>query len=82
MQRKEPVEKKTSLAWMPCPAKNILTRRANQRHISIIAPIVHPPMALPIGLSAQSQALPRVRSADLSMVSRLSSEVYRSIPDT
>jgi len=36
--------------------ENILTRRANQRHYSIIAPFVRPPMPLPIGLSARLQA--------------------------
>jgi len=47
-----------SPAWMLLsdPAKNILTRRANHRHYSIIAQFVKPPMALPIGLSARLQA--------------------------
>jgi hypothetical protein len=38
------------------PRENILTRRANQRHYSIIAQSVKSPMALHIGLSARWQA--------------------------
>jgi hypothetical protein len=56
MHSKEPLEKKGSPAWMPYPAKNILTRRANQRHESTIAPIVDLPMALPIGFLPRWQA--------------------------
>jgi hypothetical protein len=45
MQRKEPyANKRDSLAWM-LARENILTRRANQRHISTIAPSADPPMA-------------------------------------
>jgi hypothetical protein len=35
--------------------KNILTRRANQGHDSIIAQFVRTPMVLPIGLAARVQ---------------------------
>jgi hypothetical protein len=38
------------------PAILAQPRRANQRHHSIIAQFVKPPMALPLGLSASLQA--------------------------
>jgi hypothetical protein len=38
------------------PAKNILTRRANQWHISMITPFVKTPMPRPTGASARLQA--------------------------
>jgi hypothetical protein len=43
MQRKEPLENKGVAGMGALPAKNILTRRANHRHISIIAQFARPP---------------------------------------
>jgi hypothetical protein len=51
MQRKEPLENKGVAGMDAYAAKNILTRRANHRHICIIAQFVRPPIALPVGLS-------------------------------
>jgi hypothetical protein len=39
MQRKEPLENKGVAGMDVLPRKNTLTRRANHRHISTIAPI-------------------------------------------
>jgi hypothetical protein len=51
MQSREPLENNGGGGMDILPAKNILTRRANHRHIAIIAPIVEPTVALPVGSS-------------------------------
>jgi hypothetical protein len=53
MQRKEPLENKGVAGMDVLAAKNTLTRRANHRHISIIAPIADLPLvAAPSGCRA------------------------------
>jgi hypothetical protein len=52
MHSKKPLANKGAAGMDVFPRKNILTRRANQRHVSTIAPVVDLPLALPIGLSA------------------------------
>jgi hypothetical protein len=51
MQRKEPLVNKGLAGVDAVPRKNTLTRRANHRHISIIAQFVRSPLAMPDGLS-------------------------------
>jgi hypothetical protein len=65
MQRKQPLEKKGSLAWMLEPQKNILTRRANHRHVSTIAPIVDSPMACLSGSLRDRRPKISIRTAKL-----------------
>jgi hypothetical protein len=55
MQRKQPLANTGVVGTDAYPAKNILTRRANQGHIFIIAQFVSYP-TLPIGLVARLQA--------------------------
>jgi hypothetical protein len=45
MQSKEPVEKRGVAGMDTYPAKNILTRRANQRHNFIIAQFARSPVS-------------------------------------
>jgi hypothetical protein len=48
--------KVTGGRWHGCfTRENILTRRANQRHHSIIAQFVKPPMALPIEIAVTAR---------------------------
>jgi hypothetical protein len=54
MQRKEPLEKKGVAGMDTSAAKNILTRRANQGHISIIPPLGDRPQRCAMALAPEA----------------------------
>jgi hypothetical protein len=67
MQRKEPHANK-EVCWHGCLlAKNFLTRRANQGHISIVAQFARPPMALPIGARGARPKIPTIEIAPVTV---------------